>query len=240
MTAAGMATAVIAAAGSGTRLGAGTPKALVEVAGRPLAAWSLDAFAGSSRVDAVVVAAPEGHEGAFEDIAPAGLELTVVTGGPSRSESIAQAMPEVDSDLVAIHDAARPLVTAALVDELMESLDRHEGAAGVIAAKPISDTVKRANIARSGPQPDTVTVTVAATEDRDLLWAAQTPQVFRAAELREALSADAATLASASDDASLVEAASGTVLIHHVDVPNFKVTTLADLVVAELLLAREA
>ena len=116
-------------------------------------------------------------------------------------------MPEVDSDLVAIHDAARPLVTPALIDELVASLDRHESAAGVIAAKPISDTIKRANIARIGPQSDTITV--AATEDRELLWGAQTPQVFRAAELREALSADAATLAFATDDASLVEAAGG-------------------------------
>jgi 2-C-methyl-D-erythritol 4-phosphate cytidylyltransferase len=237
MTAAGMATAVIAAAGSGTRLGAGSPKALVEVAGRPMAAWSLDAFAASSSVDAVVLAAPEGHESGFERLAPEGLELTVVTGGASRSESIAQAMPEVGSDVVAIHDAARPLVTAALIDELVASLDRHETAAGVIAAAPISDTVKRANIARIGPRSDTVTI--AATEDRELLWAAQTPQVFRAAELREALAADPTTLAFATDDASLVEAAGGTVLLHRVDEHNFKVTTVADLLVAEVLLAGE-
>ena len=237
MTAAGMATAVIAAAGSGTRLGAGSPKALVEVAGRPLAAWSLDAFAGSARVGAVVVAAPEGHESAFEELAPEGLELTVVTGGASRSESIAQAMPEVGSDLVAVHDAARPLVTAGLIDDLVASLAAHETAAGVIAAAPISDTVKRANVARIGPESDTITI--AATEDRDLLWAAQTPQVFRSAELREALSADPTTLSFATDDASLVEASGGTVLIHRVDQHNFKVTTLADLMLAEALLAGE-
>ena len=235
MTAAGTATAVIAAAGSGSRLGAGRPKALVEVAGRPMAAWSLDAFARSSRVDAVVVAAPEGHEGAFAGLAPDGLELTVVTGGPSRSESIARAMPEVDSDLVAIHDAARPLVTSALVDELVASMDRHEAAAGVIAAKPISDTIKRANVARIGPKADTITV--AATEDRDLLWAAQTPQVFRTEALREALTADREGAGEATDEAMLVEAAGGKVLIHPSPPENLKVTTPLDLKLAELLLA---
>jgi 2-C-methyl-D-erythritol 4-phosphate cytidylyltransferase len=108
----------------------------------------------------------------------------------------------------------------------------------VIAAAPMTDTVKRAReprpargeIARGGP-------TIAKTESRDHLWAAQTPQVFRTAALREALAANPQRVAEATDDAWLVEKAGGKVLIHPSPPENLKVTTRFDLRVAELLLA---
>ena len=223
---------MIAAAGSGERLGAGGPKALVELAGRPLIEWSLDAFAASGTVDLAVVAAPAGHEREFSALGGESLEVAVVTGGRSRSESVAAALEVAKggTGLVAVHDAARPLVTPALIDAVVGRLGASPEAAGVIAAMPIADTVKRA--AGAGERPE-----IAETLDRSRLWLAQTPQAFRAEALAAALDADAETLAVATDDASLVERAGGTVLIEPATAANLKVTTAADLRLAELLLA---
>ncbi len=212
---------MIAAAGSGERLGAGGPKAFVEVAGRPMVEWSLAAFAAAESVGAVVVAVPAGEEGRL-----AGAEVKVVAGGQSRAQSVAAALEEVETDVVAVHDAARPLVTAELIDGLVAELESDADADGVIAAAPLTDTVKRASGA-----------TVEATESRDGLWAAQTPQVFRTAKLREVHSGDPQQVAAATDDAMLVEEAGGTVLVHPSPTTNLKVTAPEDLAVAALLLA---
>jgi len=161
-----------------------------------------------------------------------------VAGGASRSESVAEGLERVDAEIVAVHDAARPLVTPALIDELVAKLLDRPDAAAVIAAAPLTDTVKRAreprpdkgDFPRGGP-------TVAQTVSRDHLWAAQTPQVFRTAALREALRADPQRIAAATDDAMLLEKAGGKVLIHPSPSANLKVTTRLDLQIAELLLS---
>jgi 2-C-methyl-D-erythritol 4-phosphate cytidylyltransferase len=229
------ATALIAAAGAGERLGREGPKALVELAGRPMLEWSLRAFAEATGVDAAVVAAPPGSEDSFRDTAKraGGLEAEVVAGGPTRSESVAAALAALDeaTELVAVHDAARPLVTAELVEALVAKLAARPDADGVIAATAVTDTVKR------GGEPGSEDLVVEATESRDRLWAAQTPQVFRAKALRSALSADPGRVAAATDDASLIEEDGGTILIHPSPFENLKVTTALDLRVAELLLA---
>jgi len=228
-------TAVIAAAGSGERLGAGGPKAFVPVAGRPMIEWSIEAFRASAAVSAIVVAVPPGQGSAL-----AGLDLRLVEGGATRAQSVANALTAVETELVAIHDAARPLLTPELVETLVAVLAESPDAAGVIAAAPVADTIKRA-IKESSGQLSTNTVSnrplvIEATEDRSQLWAAQTPQVFRAEALREALVA-AERPQEATDEAMLVEQAGGTVLIHPVEGQNLKVTTPLDLRVAELLLA---
>jgi 2-C-methyl-D-erythritol 4-phosphate cytidylyltransferase len=144
--------------------------------------------------------------------------------------------------LVVIHDAARPLVTAELIDDLVAQLAARIDAAGVIAAAPLTDTVKRAR----EPRPTRGDVAqgepiVAETVSRTHLWAAQTPQVFRARDLRAALAAETQQIAAATDEAMLVEKAGGTVLIHAAGPANLKVTTPLDLRLADLLLAeREA
>jgi 2-C-methyl-D-erythritol 4-phosphate cytidylyltransferase len=187
----------------------------------------------------VIVAAPPGHEAAVEELARAtDLEVRVVAGGDSRSQSVARALEGVETDLFAIHDGARPLVTPELIDELVSKLASRPDAAGVIAAAPLADTVKRARepcpakgpVPRGGP-------TVAQTVSRDHLWAAQTPQVFRSAALREAFDTDPQRIAAATDDAMLVEESGGKVLIHPAAAENLKVTTELDLRIAELLLA---
>ncbi len=205
------------------------------VAGRPLVDWSLAAFRACESVRAIVVAAPPGHVGEL-----AGHGVGVVPGGATRAESVANALEAVGTEYVAIHDAARPLLRPELVEALVADLDAAPGAAGVIAAAPVTDTVKRAVKILSGElSTDTVSnppLVIERTEDRSQLWAAQTPQVFRAEALRAALAA-AERPPEATDEAVLVEWNGGSVLIHPVAEPNLKVTTPLDLRVAELLLA---
>jgi 2-C-methyl-D-erythritol 4-phosphate cytidylyltransferase len=215
--------------------------------------WSIAAFAACESVHSIVVAAPPGH---VCDLA--GHDLAVVPGGTTRAQSVANALEAVGTAYVAIHDAARPLLTPELVEALVADLDANPDAAGVIAAAPVTDTIKRGsfrtdsdrkeprNETEGAPSPNRGSfrtdsdrkepLVVEATEDRSRLWRAQTPQVFRTDALRDALAA-AERPEQATDEAMLVEAAGGTVLIHPVAEQNLKVTTPLDLRVAELLLA---
>jgi 2-C-methyl-D-erythritol 4-phosphate cytidylyltransferase len=240
-------TAVIAAAGSGERLGAGGPKAFVPLVGRPMIEWSLDAFAGCEAVAAVVVAVPPELADAssprhpdIRQVGPGDGVTTLVAGGETRAQSVANALQAVDTEMVAIHDAARPLVTPALIEALVADLDANPEAAAVIAASAVTDTVKRSRSKKGAVEVPFLDLEVEATLDRSVLWAAQTPQVFRTAALREALEVDEAMRDAATDEAMLVEAAGGTVLLHPVGAPNLKVTTPDDLRIAELLLSERA
>ena len=214
----------------------------MEVAGRPLLGWSLAAFRAANAVALVVVAAPPGHEVEVERIAgevagrpgePGAFHPVVVTGGESRVASVGHALAEVPAtaELVAVHDAARPLVTPGLIGSLFDRLDGTPDAAGVIAATRVTDTVKRAS--PEGGE-------IVATEPREGLWAAQTPQVFRAEPLRAAHDAAPVDGPGATDDAMLIEAAGGKVLIEPSPPENLKLTTPADLRLAELLLAERS
>jgi 2-C-methyl-D-erythritol 4-phosphate cytidylyltransferase len=229
-------TAVIAAAGSGERLGAGGPKAFVPLGGRPMIAWSLDACLACEQVAGVVVAVPAGYEHGLD-----GRErIEVVDGGPTRAGSVANALAEVTSEYVAIHDAARPMLTAELLEDLLDTLDADPEADAIIAAAPVTDTVKKVRRIFRSPDDRKTRRVIGATLDRSELWAAQTPQVFRTEALRRALEVDEAVRDAATDEAMLIERAGGTVLIHDPGVPNLKVTTATDLHVAELLLAERA
>ncbi len=187
--------------------------------------WSIAAFRACESVGSIVVAAPPGHA---HDLV--GDDLVVIEGGATRSQSVANALAATETELVAIHDAARPLLTPELVEELVAGLDSDPDpdAAGVIAAAPVADTIKEA----AGQ----AVLVVEHTLDRSRLWAAQTPQVFRAEVLRAALEIDVETRDAATDEAMLVEAAGGTVLIYPTAAENLKVTTPLDLRAAELLL----
>jgi 2-C-methyl-D-erythritol 4-phosphate cytidylyltransferase len=235
-------TAVIAAAGSGERLGAGGPKAFVPLAGRPLVEWSIAAMRDAPSVRSIVVASPPAHVHEL-----GGPDLGVIDGGATRAQSVANALAAVGTELVAIHDAARPLVTAELVEGVVAALAADPEADGAIAAIPVTDTIKRA--APSGtegrllPFPhdgeEKAAIWIEGTVDRGQLWAAQTPQVFRVEALRRALEADPGQLESATDEAMMVEAAGGRVLIHPAPPENLKVTTPLDLRLAELLLGAD-
>lgn len=197
--------------------------------------WSIEAFRACESVHSIVVAAPPGHDDEIFERS----DLRVVAGGATRAQSVSNALAAVETEYVAIHDAARPLLTPQLVEALVADLDGDSDTAGVIAAAPVVDTIKRVRSESSG-RFDTHTVSnrplaIEGTEDRTRLWAAQTPQVFRTAALREALAA-ADRPEEATDEAMLVEQAGGAVLIHPVAGQNLKVTTPLDLQVAELLL----
>ncbi len=215
-------------------------------------AWSVRAFAAADVIGTLIVAAPPGFEGQVKEalrsasvdlVTHSGTnstvgEVVVVAGGETRAESVANALAHVGSEIVVIHDAARPLVTPALVDSVVRKLQDRPDADGVIAAGPIADTVKRAReprpakgeFPRGGP-------TIRKTESREHLWAAQTPQAFRTAKLRAAYEqADPQRIAAATDEAMLLEKAGGKVLIEPAPMLNVKVTTPEDLRIAELLL----
>jgi 2-C-methyl-D-erythritol 4-phosphate cytidylyltransferase len=217
--------------------------------------WSIDAFRACESVRAIVVAAPPGHEdavgravggvsgdvgtGTGEHVEDAGAVIAVVAGGATRARSVASALEVVGTGYVVIHDAARPLLAPELVEALVGDLEANPEAAGVIAAAPVADTIKRAVSSKLQLVPlEGVNrkLVVDCTEDRAQLWAAQTPQVFRTEALREAVAA-AERPEEATDEAMLVERAGGTVLIHPVAEQNLKVTTPLDLRVAELLLS---
>lgn len=208
------------------------------LAGRPLVEWSIAAFRDAPSIRSIVVACPPGlgHDLDGED-------LGVVDGGATRAQSVANALEAVGTELVAIHDAARPLVTPALIEGAIATLGAHPDAAGAIVAAPVTDTIKQAGGAAkphfSTPGMKKSDLVVEATVDRRRLWAAQTPQVFRVEALREALSVDPERVAVATDEAMIVEAAGGRVLIHAASARNLKVTTPLDLQVAELLLAQQ-
>jgi 2-C-methyl-D-erythritol 4-phosphate cytidylyltransferase len=216
-----VAVALIVAAGRGERLGADLPKALVELAGRPLVQWSVQALRAVPATTRIVVALPAGVP------APAG--TIGVTGGAVRSQSVRCALEAAGdgpgSELVLVHDAARPLLTPALVERTLAALAAQDVDAA-IAATPVTDTVKRAG--EDGRVRETL--------DRGELWSVQTPQVFRRAALARALDVPDDVLAQATDDAWLIERAGGSVAV--VDAPreNIKVTTALDLRLAELLL----
>jgi 2-C-methyl-D-erythritol 4-phosphate cytidylyltransferase len=211
---------IIAAGGSGERLGAGRAKAFVVLGGRPMVDWSVEALQGVC--DRVIVAVPPEH-GRTED---RGQRTELVAGGDSRSASVRNAvLAAPEASVYVVHDAARPLVTSDLVRRCLYALG--PGVDGAVAAARMTDTVKEA--ASDGR--------VLRTLDRSGLWRIQTPQVFRADVLRRALDRDPAALAAATDDASLVEEVGGTVRVVEAPPQNMKVTSESDLRVAEALLA---
>lgn len=218
--------AIIAAGGRGARFGGAFPKQLLTLGGRQVLQRSLEAFLACELVTEVVVALPPD---VLLDL-PAYLRsrpprVHLVAGGLRRRDSVANAFASVSghADVVVIHDAARPLVTDDLIRRTVAGAVQ-SGAA--IAALGVQDTVKRADAAGI----------VTGTIPREEIYLAQTPQAFRAAVLREALAADG----DATDEATLAERAGHTVALVQGDPRNLKVTTPADLALAEHFLGLPA
>lgn len=210
--------AVLAAAGSGERLGADRPKAFVRLGDLPLLAESLKRLDDSGWIDSIVVAAPPGWEEPAILLAEelgAGKVSSCITGGATRAESVQLGLREVPEDaaVVLVHDAARPFLEEAVIERVLAALN--EGWDGAVPALPIPDTVKRVEGER-----------VVETLNRDELWAVQTPQAFVASVLRSAYEGD---VAGASDCASLVEARGGRVKVVEGDPKLVKITDAADL-----------
>ncbi|MCA1581615.1 MAG: 2-C-methyl-D-erythritol 4-phosphate cytidylyltransferase [Acidobacteria bacterium] len=212
--------AIVPAAGSGSRLARPDPKAFVSLGGRMLVERALDMLRAVP-FDRIAVAVPQERLPAMAGILHP--NEIAVEGGPTRAQSVRRAFDALDpgpGDVVCLHDAARPLVSAEETARVMRAAVR-VGAA--IAATPLVDTLKRVDGRR-----------VTGTVDREGLWAAATPQAFRGEILRRALSA----AAEATDEASLCEALGVAVEVVPVSRLVFKVTTPEDLELAEAILAR--
>lgn len=213
--------AVIVAGGAGLRAGGGLAKQWRVLAGKPLVRWSAEALLGAGAAPLVVVV-PSGEEQRLTE-GLAGLSgWRTATGGATRSASVQAGLAALDVDAerpVLVHDAARPFVTAAHVRALLEALSVADGA---LPALPVADTLKRQ--AGGG----------ATTTSRDGLWRAQTPQAFRLGLLRSAYAAwsgpDEPT-----DDAQVVEAAGGRIVLTPGDPALMKVTQAEDWRMAEAL-----
>lgn len=209
--------AVLAAAGSGQRLGAGRPKAFVRLGKQPLLAESIERLERSDWIDGVVIALPVGWvEPAIllaEELGAAKVGACVA-GGATRTESVRICLAEVPHDAAAVlvHDAARPILPQEVIERVLAPLG--EGWDGAVPALAVADTVKRV---RGG--------SVVETLDRSELVLAQTPQAFVTSVLREAVSADV----EGSDCASLVEARGGRIRIVPGDRRLLKVTSAEDL-----------
>ena len=251
----GGAVAVLTAAGSGSRLGAGVPKALVPVGGVSLLRRAAAGLIASGVVSHVVVTAPAEEVDRFRAElgglpdgsvgASAGRrgEIEVVAGSPrSRQASVAlglaaalAAVPQ--ADVVIVHDAARALTPPEVTQRVVAAV--RAGHEAVVPALPVTDTVKEVGVSAAGqPEP------VVATPRRTRLRAVQTPQGFETSVLVAAHRAGAERAGdealAASDDAGLVEACGGSVVVVAGDERAMKVTTPMDLALAELLLERES
>lgn len=219
--------AIVPAAGSGSRFGAGKPKQYLDLLGRPLIFHTLKALTACPDIERVwVVLAPDDPWWPRYDWSELGAKLeTVRCGGATRAESVtnglqAAAMVAADDDWVLVHDAARPCISAAMLDALFADLAQDP--VGGILAVPVADTLKRADTEQR----------VAATEPRDGLWQAQTPQMFRYGLLGDALQ----KCRDVTDEAGAVEALGLKPKLVRGDATNLKVTYPADLALAAMIL----
>ncbi|MFZ0833424.1 MAG: 2-C-methyl-D-erythritol 4-phosphate cytidylyltransferase [Mycobacterium sp.] len=215
--------AVVPAAGSGDRLGAGTPKAFVRLGGQTLLERALAGLRDSGAVDAVVVAVPPDRTDEAKLIL--GADATVVAGGSHRTESVRRALAAVGNpELVLVHDAARALTPPAMIARIVGALG--EGHQAVIPGLPVSDTIKAVDANED----------VIATPARAGLRAVQTPQGFHTELLLRAY--EHSETADVTDDASMVENVGGQVHVVDGDPLAFKITTALDLLLAEAVVSR--
>ena len=212
---------VIVGAGQGVRLGSAVPKAFVLLNSKPLFEYSLKIFQDHSQIQEVVLVLPQEK---LNSVSPKNYK--VVVGGESRQDSVTNGLAALSATCegVLVHDAARPFVTKAIVDRLLDGLE--QGRNG-IAAWPVSDTLK-------ATEGDTIVQTI----DRRNLWEAQTPQAFPVSVLKEALAKARKDNFVGTDEASLVERLKLPVEVVLGEATNIKITTKQDLELAEAILKR--
>lgn len=225
--------AVIPAAGRGTRFGGPLPKQYMEIAGRPLLGHALDALFADPRVDGAMVALA-----ADDDRWPGwaslhGKPVLSCVGGGERADSVLAALQALPADvgddaLIIVHDAARPNLHALDLQRLIDAASAD--ADGAILAAPVRDTLKRADAGAD--------VRILATQPRDQLWRALTPQAFRRGDLTAALLRARADGVAVTDEAMAMERTGARPRLVEGREDNLKVTTPADLALAEFLLSR--
>lgn len=223
---------VIVAGGVGERFGSEGGKQLALLAGRPLLARTVEACCASREISLAVVVVPADREAAYraalEDVDAGGARLVFARAGERRQDSVAAGLARVPDTVayIAVHDGARPLVSAESLSAARRVLHERDDIDGVVVGHPAFDTLKRV---RDG--------VVTGTPERSCYWVAQTPQLFRAAPLRHAYAEAARADRVATDDAGLVEASGGRVGVVEGPRDNIKVTVASDLAFAEAALA---
>jgi 2-C-methyl-D-erythritol 4-phosphate cytidylyltransferase len=225
-----MTSAIIVAAGKGTRMGPNVDKVFLEIAGRPVVAHTWRTFAAASCIDEIILVVRDGMQSAFEELAPTlGSQklFRIVTGGAERQDSVWNGLQAVSqgTEIVAIQDAARPCTSVALIEATI-SAARETGAA--VAAQPVTDTIKESTDGKL----------VERTLDRAKLWAVQTPQTFRLEIIQRALAEVRRKGLRVTDDTVACELIGQPVRLVAGVQPNPKVTRPEDLPFIEMLLAR--
>lgn len=220
---------LIPAAGTGSRMGVDLPKQYLQIAGRPMIYYAVRAMASSPQIAQVfvVLAADDVWWDEYDWSEFAGKLQVLRCGGATRADSVTNGLAAMGAgaqDWVLVHDAARPCLTGAMIASLIDAVGETE--VGGLLAIPVADTLKRAQ-----------GLHVSATEPREGLWQAQTPQMFRHAMLQQALSLDNGLVPT--DEASAIEALGHAPLLVAADSSNFKVTYPNDLTMARLMLAQE-
>ncbi len=226
-----MTSAIIVAAGRGTRMGADIDKLFLEVAGRPIIAHTWARFDSAECIDEIVIVVRAGMEPAFKEIA-AGLKLTkpyrFAEGGAERQDSVWNGLQALSAraSTVAIHDGARPCVSHVLIEQCVRAA-KDFGAA--VAAQRVTDTIKQSDDG----------VAISRTVDRSKLWSVQTPQAFRVRVIRGAIAAAREQHLKLTDDTAACELIGQLVKLVESVQPNPKVTAPGDLPFIEALLKRE-
>lgn len=215
-------TAIIVAAGSGSRFGSDIPKQFLELNGKPVIVHTLERFQAAPSVDSIVLVLAADHVADFDKNVVAKLDAVIV-GGSSRSESVLNGLNAAseETDIVAVHDGARPLVS---VDEIERTIAKAKATGAACLVAPVTDTIKSI----SGDE-------IAATLDRDKMRRALTPQAFAVDVLRRAFElADAND--NATDECYLVEKLGHPIAIVEGSSRNIKITNAEDLILAKVLL----
>ncbi len=218
-------TAIVPAAGAGSRMAAGLPKQYLPLAGVPLLTRTLQALWASECLDGLILVVPPGHEERCrrEILAPFGISVdAVVPGGENRQASVYAGLlhSRPETDLILVHDGARPFVTPAVIRAAVTVAAESGGA---VVAVPVTETIKVAD--QDG--------WLVATPERGRLWAAQTPQVFLAGLFRQAHTRALRDGYRTTDDSALVERLEHPVRLVPGSRENLKITTTADLLLAE-------
>jgi 2-C-methyl-D-erythritol 4-phosphate cytidylyltransferase len=223
-----MNSAILVAAGKGTRMGAGVDKLFLKVAGRPVIAHTWQRFEDAKCIGEIILVVRKGRQKKFEELAARfrfQKPFHIVTGGAERQDSVWNGLEALSAsaEVVAIHDAARPCVSGELIVATIEAA-RETGAA--VAAQPVTDTIKESSDGKL----------IQRTLDRSKLWSVQTPQTFRVAVIRRAISAARGKNLVLTDDTAACELIGQPIRLISCVTPNPKVTVPGDLPLVEALL----
>ena len=223
---------IIPAAGSGTRMKSEVPKPYMQIGGQTILEWTVSRFSELSFVRQVIVATGSDYVERADQLLRSdpslkSKSLRIVEGGADRQESVGKGLGFVeDADLVAVHDAVRPFVTA---QQIKQCCDTALKCGGAVLGIPARDTIKECD--EDG--------FVQSTPDRSKLWQCQTPQVFQLSLFKKAFQHSLDTGFRGTDDASLVEHMGGNVRMVQGDASNIKITYPQDMIFAEILIERE-